>query len=64
MNELQRFKHSADLFANSSHIIGINPTNPLALKSHYKKKSICLQFKIATFFKISAKNDWEQKILL
>ena len=66
MNELRRFKHSADLFANSSHIIefscylssiGNNPTNPLALRNCYIKNLICFQFKIATSFKISAKND-------
>ena len=67
MNELRRFKHSADFFANSSHIIesatisatisGINPNNPLALKNCDIKNLICFQFKIATSFKISAQND-------
>ena len=43
LNELRRFKHSADFLANSSHIIesaaisasyvGVNPTNPLALRN-------------------------------
>ena len=58
MNELRRFKHSADFLANSSHIIesaAINPTNPLALRKYHIKNSNCFKFKIATSFKISAK---------
>ena len=66
MNELQRFKHSADFLANSSHIIelncylsfiGVNLTNPLALRNYYIENLDCFKFKIATSFKISAKSD-------
>ena len=40
MNELQRFKHSAVFFANSSHIIesAAISSDPLALRNIYIKK--------------------------